>query len=179
MTNYLTTPGGNVTIRIATVDDAPSLLALRLEALTKHPEAFAADIDKTAAAGENAWVERIIENASTDSGSIIIACTANELIGMTGIVRGHWPKTQHSGTLWGVYVNPNWRGYKIGAAMVNECAEWATAHNLTVITLGVTNSNLTAIHCYTACGFKVYGVVPRAILYNGNYFDDLLMYKLL
>ena len=56
---------------------------------------------------------------------------------MTGIVRGHWPKTQHSGTLWGVYVSPNWRGYKIGAAMVNECAEWATAHNLTVITLGL------------------------------------------
>ena len=42
----------------------PSLLALRLEALSKHPEAFAADIDKTAAAGENAWVERIIENAN-------------------------------------------------------------------------------------------------------------------
>ena len=73
MTNYLTTPKGNVTIRTATVDDAPPLLALRLEALTKHPEAFAADIDKTAVGGENAWVERITENTSTESGSIIIA----------------------------------------------------------------------------------------------------------
>jgi RimJ/RimL family protein N-acetyltransferase len=179
MTHYLTTPNGNVTIRVATVDDAPHLLALRLEALTIHPEAFAADIDKTAEAGENAWVEQITENTCTESGSIVIACTANEVIGMTGIVRGHWPKTRHSGMLWGVYVSPNWRGYKIGAAIVNGCVEWGATHNLTVVTLGVTNSNLPAICCYTACGFKEYGVVRRAILYNSNYYDELLMYKLI
>jgi len=179
MTNYLTTPKGNVTIRAATVDDAASLLALRLEALTIHPEAFAADVDKTAAEGENSWLERITDNTRTESGSIVIACTANEVIGVTGIVRGHWPKTRHSGTLWGVYVSPNWRGNKIGAAIVNGCVEWATAHNLTVITLGVTNSNLPAIRWYTACGFKEYGDVPRAILYKDNYYDEQLMYKLI
>ena len=176
---HLSTPKGEVGFQIATVPDAAALLALRLEALAIHPEAFAADVDKTAADGEKVWVERIIEYTNTKSGAIIIALAVDELIGMSGIVRGHWPKTQHSGTLWGVYVKPDWRGYKIGEAIVNGSVEWAIENNLTVVTLGVTNSNTSAIRCYTQCGFKVYGTAPKAILYDSQYFDDLLMVKLI
>ncbi len=179
MPTRLTTPQGEVIIRNATPDDADLLFALRLEALANHPEAFTADMDKTAASGIIAWSERITEYASTQSGTIIIARAADELIGMSGIVRGHWPKTEHSGELWGVYVKPDWRGYTIGEAIVNACIEWAIEHNLTVVNLGVTNSNLPAIRCYTACGFSEYGVAPRAIRYNGIYYDELLMVRLI
>ena len=179
MATHLTTAKGKVSLRMATMGDAASLLALRLEALTRHPEAFAADIDKTAADGEHAWAERIGEYASTQTGAILIAHTADMLIGMSGIVRGHWPKTQHHGTLWGVYVSPEWRGYKIGEAIVNGCVGWAIDHALTGITLGVNSTNKAAILCYAACGFIEYGVEPKAILYNGNYYDELLMVKLI
>jgi RimJ/RimL family protein N-acetyltransferase len=177
LTSYLNTPKGKVIIRIATIEDAAALLALRLEALRRHPEAFAADADKTAAGGETAWAEQIREYGSTQSGAICIAQVMDELIGMSGIVRGHWQKTAHGGTLWGVYVVPDWRGYKIGEAIVNGCIEWAIEHELTVITLGVTDSNLAAIRCYNACGFTSYGLAPRVILNNGRYYDELLMAK--
>jgi GNAT superfamily N-acetyltransferase len=147
MTSHLITPRGEITIQDATIEDAASLLALRLEALAMHPEAFAADVGKTAADGEEAWLVCIAEYAESHSGAIIIAREGKLLIGMSGIVRGHWPKTQHSGNLWGVYVKPDWRGFKIGEAIVNGCIDWAIENNLTVVTLGVTDSNIAAIRC--------------------------------
>ena len=95
--------------------------------------------------------------------AIRIACSGDDLIGMSGIVRGHWPKTRHNGTLWGVYVKPKWRGYHIGEAIVNGCIKWAKENNLTVVSLGVTISNVSAIRCYARCGFKEYGTSPKAI----------------
>jgi RimJ/RimL family protein N-acetyltransferase len=179
MTPHLSAPKGEISVRTANVEDAAPLLALRLEALAMHPEAFAADVDKTAAEGEKEWVECINKYANTKSGAIMIARGRDELIGMSGIVRGHWPKTQHCGNLWGVYVKPDWRGYKIGEAIVTGCIEWAIQNNLTVVTLGVTNSNTAAIRCYTRCGFKAYGTAPKAIFYDGTYYDDLMMVKLI
>src|SRR4030065_1784935 len=110
MITSLSTPKGEIIIRIATPEDAASLLELRLEALSTDPEAFAADVEKTAADGVDAWLKLITENAKTQSGAIIIACVGADLIGMSGIDPGHWPKTRHSGTVWSVYVNPDWRG---------------------------------------------------------------------
>jgi ribosomal protein S18 acetylase RimI-like enzyme len=179
MTNHLSTPKGEVNIRIATIEDATSLLALRLEALSMHPEAFAADVEKTAAGGEKAWAELITEYANTKSGAIVIARAGDELIGMSGIVRGHWPKTKHSGSLWGVYVKPDWREYKIGKAIVNYCIEWAIDNGVSVVNLGVNISNIPAIRCYSRCGFTIYGVEPKVIYHNCVYYDELLMVKIL
>ena len=61
MTTNLDTPKGEVPIRIATDKDVASLLDLRLEALSLHPEAFAADLNITAADGTQAWVNCISE----------------------------------------------------------------------------------------------------------------------
>lgn len=179
MLKILSTQKGEVTIRSATPGDASQLLALRLEGLSLHPEAFAADVVKTTNDGEQAWTDRIKEYAINQSGTIVIATAGEKLIGMNGLVRGHWPKTQHSCTLWGVYVIPDWRGYHVGESIVNGCVDWAIENRLTVVTLGVIISNIPAIRCYSHCGFTVYGVQPRVTLYNGVYYDDLLMARLL
>ena len=179
MAQLFPTLKGEITIRIANPDDATSLLELRLESLTMQPEAFAADVDKTAADGVSAWEKQITDNAETQSGVISVACAGRELIGMAGITRGHWPKTRHFGFLWGVYVKPEWRGYHIGEGMINEIIEWAIKNDMTVIYLGVTVSEQSARHCYTRCGFKEYGIEPKAIFYNDIYYDQVLMVKLL
>lgn len=179
MTTQLSTPKAEITLRIATPEDAASLFKLRLEALAMHPEAFAADVDKTSADGVEAWVKLITDNTKTQSGAISIACAGDELIGMAGIIRGHWPKTSHSGTLWGVYVKPDWRGLHIGEGIVNGCIDWAIENNMSVVNLSVITSNTSAIHCYARCGFTEYGIQPRVTYYHGNYYDDVLMVKLL
>jgi hypothetical protein len=94
---------GEVNIRMAIPQDAASLRELRLEALMSYPEAFAADVDLTAAEGNNVWAERLSNYIASQSGAMCIAQCGDALVGMSGIGRGHWPKTRHFGTLWGVY----------------------------------------------------------------------------
>ena len=179
MGQQFSTPKGEITIRMATRQDAASLLKLRLEALTMQPEAFAADVDQTVADGEKAWETLITDYASNHSGVVCVAMWGTEPIGMGGITRGHWPKTRHFGTLWGVYVKPDWRGFHIGGELVTAICTWATDHGLTVIYLGVTVSEQPAIRCYSRCGFKEYAIEPKAIFYAGSYYDQVLMVKLL
>jgi RimJ/RimL family protein N-acetyltransferase len=179
MPQLFPTPKGDVAIRFANLEDSAALLEPRLESLTLQPEAFAADIEKTTSDGIEAWEKLITENAVNQSGTICIACTDTELIGLAGITRGHWPKTRHFGVLWGVYVKPAWRGFHICEAMINEIFEWAIENTMNVIYLGVTVSEKPAIRCYSRCGFTEYGIEPKAILNNGIYYDQVLMVKLL
>ena len=175
MDREVSTARGTVTIRAATVDDAVPLRALRLEALANRPEAFAADYDRTEAEGADAWVERIRQNEAQDEGVICIAATDVARVGMTGLYRGHRPKTRHSAGIWGVYVTPVWRGLGIADALLTACLDWARERGVTVATLGVVTTNTPAIRCYARCGFQVYGLEPKVIYYGGVFYDELLM----
>jgi RimJ/RimL family protein N-acetyltransferase len=177
MSTRLTTPKGVITIRPATVHDAAPLFGLRLEALTSHPEAFAADHDLTRDRGIGAWVERIQQNEAGNEGIINLAWAGDQLVGMTGLYRGHWSKTQHSGLIWGVYVTAAWRGYGVAQELLQACIDWAQAQGMTIATLGVATSNLPAIRCYVRFGFSVYGLAPQVICYDGVFYDELLMAK--
>ena len=143
------------------------------------PEAFAADFAMTAAEGAKVWAERLTEYARNESTVICVAEYIGQLIGMAGIGRGHWPKTRHSSVLWGVYVKPDWRGWHIAEAIIDECSNWAHEHGVMVVKLGVITTNASAIRCYSRCGFKVYGTDPMSNYYDGVYYDELLMVKLL
>jgi hypothetical protein len=89
MGQLCSTPKGDIAVRIANPEDADPLFKLRVEALSMHPESFAADIDMTIVNGVEAWMT-LIENYDQDqSGTIVIACMGNDLIGMTGVGRGH------------------------------------------------------------------------------------------
>lgn len=175
MMRQIMTTKGAITIRPAAPEEASALYELRLEALADYPEAFAADYDITAAEGAENWAERITSFAAKDIGTICIAASGQRLIGMTGVLRGNWPKTHHSGLMWGVYVNPEWRGLRAADALIEECIDWAGTHGLTIVKLGVLTSNTPAIRCYDRCGFSIFGVEPKAIFYNGIYYDEFLM----
>jgi len=175
MCSLVKTSRGEIIIRPAISDDAVALRELRLEALAAFPQAFAADYAATFADPSNVWAERIIEYAQKDQGVICIASVADQLIGMSGLVRGHWPKTRHSGEIWGVYVDTNWQGLHIAEGLIEECIAWARAHEVVVVRLGVITSNTPAIRCYTRCGFTIYGIAPKVTLEDGVYYDDFLM----
>ncbi len=177
MTHTFITPKGEISIRIATPAAAEALFRLRLEALTAHPEAFAADVEMTKARGIQAWAELITQDIQAESGAIIIALAGEDLVGMTGIGRGHWPKTRHSAILWGVYVQPGWRGVHIGGAILDECISWSKAHGIVVLKLGVVTTNQAAIRCYQRAGFTTYGTDPQSNFVNGVYYDEYLMMR--
>ena len=177
MTRHLITPKGDITIQFAGPDQAPALFKLRLEALTQDPVAFAADIEMTQTRGVEAWADQISREEKEQSGVIVTATRQNDLIGMSGIGRGHWPKTRHIGIVWGVYVSADWRGLGIAAAILDECFGWAHEHGIVVLKLGVLTTNEAAIHLYQQLGFTIYGTDPKSNFYQGVYYDEYLMVK--
>lgn len=179
MTTQLNTLHGLVTIRQTEVADAARLRTLRLEALADAPIAFSADYDRSEAEPVERWERRINEANQSQQSVIYVAEADGELIGMTGLGRGHWQKTEHGGVIWGVYVQPAWRGLHIAEALIEACIAWGRGLGMTVVKLGVTANNAPALRCYLRCGFTVYGVDPQAICYNGVMYDELLMAKLI
>ncbi len=177
MSPQLSTSQGVVTIRPAVSGDAAALRDVRLEALANAPAAFAADYAAAAVQSSDVWLERMADYAQNEAGVICLASAEDRAIGMLGLTREHWPKTRHGGTLWGVYVNPDWRGGHVAEALIQEACDWAHAHSLTLVKLGVKTTNTAAIRCYARCGFTIYGIDPQAIYWDGIYYDEFLMVK--
>lgn len=168
----ISTPRGRLHIRAAELDDLPAFKELRLQALRDHPIAFSADYEQHQNGDDEFW--RNYLNFDGD-GVIFLAVDRDALVGMTGIGLGHSSKTRHGAVIWGVYVRPEWRGHRVAEALIRACLEWGRSHGVVVARLGVAKVNTPAIRCYERCGFEAYGIEPRAIYYQGTYYDEILM----
>ncbi len=177
MIRSLVTPRGKILIREAKPADATPFRELRLGALQDSPIALTADYHRNQSQPLKYWEDML--TTQPDESTIFLAVSEDNLIGMTGIARAGSPKTRHSAWIWGVYVKPEWRGMHIAEELINSCLDWAKARKIVMAKLGVAAVNQSAIRCYERCGFKTYGTEPRAVLYEGKYYDEHLMYCLL
>lgn len=173
----LETPQGLIRLRHAKTGDATALRDLRLKCLQDHPEAFFRDFQEEANLPLSAWQERIQASDGAGSELIVFAEQGGKLVGMSGINRRDTPKTRHTATIWGVYVLPDWRGLGLAEALIRECEAWARQKGITILKLMVVSTNAGAIRCYQRCGFSIYGIEPRAMKYNGEYQNDIMMAK--
>lgn len=182
MARELQTERGRVVVRQAREDDLEGLRELRLEALQRHPEAFSMDYETDLNRPLAEWAERLKRNADPQ-GDVPLFLAERQpaagqpagLVGMTGVGRGGSTKTRHSGTIWGVYVRPEWRGQGVSRLLILTCLDWARAQGLRILTLGVTATNIPAIRLYLSCGFSVFGIEPLAMVTGGSEYDELWM----
>ena len=168
------TSRGAILIRKANPGDATRFRELRLESLQESPTAFPADYAVSAGQPSDYWQEGLKDEGD---GVLFFAEHEQRLIGMTGIRRGHSPKTRHSAEIWGVYVRPEWRGLHIAEALIERCVGWGRSKDVSIIKLGVVTPNPAAVRCYQRCGFTIYGTEPRGLFYDGRYYDGYLMYR--
>lgn len=166
--------GKSFLIRRATVEDAAALRALRLEALRNSPIAFASDYEEESKLPLAHTEEQLRDQAKN---AIFVAVVDSILVGMTGIGQYRHTKQKHNGIIWGVYVQPAWRGKNISGQMIEACIHWAKDHSIKFVKLGVAVTNASALNSYIRLGFKVYGVEPQVIYYDGAYYDELLMVR--
>jgi RimJ/RimL family protein N-acetyltransferase len=171
----LTTPRGVILIRAAKPADAVQFRELRLGALQDSPIAFTADYQKNLSHPPKYWEDLLTLHA--EESTIFLAEHEGKLIGTTGIARSGSPKTRHGAWIWGVYVQPAWRGLRVAEELINSCFAWAKARKIILVKLGVAATNTSAIRCYERCGFQTYGIEPRAVFYDGKYYDELLMVR--
>jgi RimJ/RimL family protein N-acetyltransferase len=166
------TPRGVIIIREANLSDVEQFRALRLFALQDSPTAFSSDYQINFNHPTSFWENRLRPDPN---GTIFFSENNSGIIGMTGIRRGESPKTKHSAEVWGVFVRPEWRGVHLAGEMIEMCCAWAKSRDVEIVKLAVVAINSSAIHCYERCGFKKYGIEPRALLFDGVYYDELLM----
>lgn len=168
----LATPRGPVVIRPTEPGDWVAYREMRLEALERHPTAYASDLLTSSAHPPAYWQDRIAQNADRIT---CVAVAQEELVGTTSCMRDQAARRRHCGFIIGVYVREPWRGLRLVDGLIQRCIQWAADQGIHKLQLGVTTHNTAAIRCYTRCGFTVYGFEKKAIYHDGGYYDELLM----
>lgn len=150
-------------------ENAGALQNLRREALTLHPTAFTADPDIEGRLTLDDWRERIRRNAWF--GGIV----EGELVAMVALLIEASKKVKHTGYLASMYVRENERGTGLADWLVKALLAYA-AEYVEQVMLMVEAGNMRAIKFYQRHGFRVIGRIPRSILVDGQYFDELQMF---
>jgi ribosomal protein S18 acetylase RimI-like enzyme len=79
-----------------------------------------------------------------------------------------------------MYVAPDARGKGLGRhllrAALNQVASW---NGVEQVKLSVTASNAPAVRLYQSVGFVEVGRVPRALRLGSEYFDELIMLRVM
>lgn len=163
-----------IIIRQTNVADAAALRQLRLEALQNRPVAFASDYHEEVQYPLSRTEERLKDQTTN---ATFVADADSTLVGMMGIGQSQHRNVKHNAMIWGVYVQPAWRGKNISGQMIEACIEWARERSVKFVKLGVNATNTSALNSYIRAGFKVYGVESQVIFYDGKYHDELLMVR--
>src|SRR5699024_3637501 len=92
---------------------------LRLEALQESPEAFVADHADEAGEPEEFWRARMRRSAR------LIAEADGQHVGVVSIGDATESDSENGGQLFGLWVNPTWRGAGVAASLVSQGAKIA------------------------------------------------------
>lgn len=110
-----------VTVRLLAPDDAEQFKALRLLAVDNAPTAIWPTCEEELARSSEEIAARI---RSTPTQAVFGAFESDVLIGITGVRRESLRQVNHKATIWGVFVNPSYRGQGITQTLLST----ATAH---------------------------------------------------
>ncbi len=154
--------------------DTESWLNLRIESLVDSPSAFMASPETELSEGIETCRERI---ANGGDKNVIFGCFfGTEIVATVGLYQESALKAKHKGTIWGMYVKPEFRGKKVGRELLQMAIEHATDKlKLTKIDLSVEASREAAKRLYSSLGFKTWGFEKSAICVDGKFFDEEYM----
>jgi len=159
-----------VSVERLTLDDAEALQKIRREALLLHPTAFSADPELEAKLTIEDWRERL-KSRVWFGGKI-----DGVLCGMAAFSTEASKKTRHTGHLGSMYVRKECRGTGMADELIRAFLKHAASH-VEQVMLTVEASNLRAVKLYERHGFREIGRIPRSIVVDGRYYDELQMFR--
>ncbi|MFI5415562.1 MAG: GNAT family N-acetyltransferase [Candidatus Lutacidiplasmatales archaeon] len=142
------TPG---TVRRIRADEGPALRTIRLAALASDPLAFGSTFDVEELHPPSHWGQRASAGAASDTDVILfLVHAASPPHGMVGAFT-------HEGSryLWGMWVAPDRRGERAGAALLEAVLAWCAEHPAEhPVRLEVNPSQVAAVRLYERHGFR-------------------------
>ncbi|AYZ63269.1 GNAT family N-acetyltransferase [Burkholderia multivorans] len=166
-----------ITIRLLDAADAALFQSLRLRAVETSPTSFLPTRDEEAGVSVAEFATRI---TPTPARAVFGAFEGDTLVGITGVRRDARAKVAHKATIWGVFVDPAYRGRGIAQSLL----EGATAHAAQAwqcrqLLLCVNEINGAAERLYASQGFVRFGTEPRSLFVDGRFYDEHHMVKAL
>ncbi len=132
-------------------------MAIRLRALEADPNAFGSTLAKESAYDDELWIERAKKYATSVNDGVWVAVSADMFVGTAGIFFDD--QIFH---MWGVWVEPSFRGKHIGSKLVDTAISWVKSRKVQGdILLDVNPVQTTAVELYRSRGFALTGVVEK------------------
>lgn len=162
-------------VRLA-ASDAARFAALRARALADSPWAFGED-----PADESVVDSQRIANRLTDPSEAVFAIESPDdegrsLVAAAGVIRAEEPQYAHRARIWGVFVDPAFRGRGFGSAVLKAAIKHAQAwRGVDFIDLGVSENSPEALKLYRSLGFEQWGREPETTDYQGRRYDEIFM----
>ncbi len=162
----------NLIIKLLSEKDIGIFWPLRLKALQEEPSSFGADYEESKALDLADVANRLVCNDD----SFVLGAFCPDLIGFVGFFRQKSKKGRHQGTIWGLYLMPEYRGMSIARQLMVASIMYAQElPDLEFVKLSVSIPNKPATKLYKSLGFEKYGVEPAALKINGKHIDEALM----
>jgi ribosomal protein S18 acetylase RimI-like enzyme len=163
----------DIKIRELTRDDYEAYWNLRLEALEREPLIFGEDPSEHRAHSRQTILDRLGDG--TQDSFVVGAFAGGVLVGTAALARAERIKRRHMAMVWGVYVQPAWRGHHLARGMMDYLIERAKRmEGLTLLHLTVTTTN-HARRLYESLGFVQTGLEPMSMKYRDQYIDEYYM----
>jgi GNAT superfamily N-acetyltransferase len=138
-------------IRPVAAGEAPALRALRLRALAGAPTAFASTHADELGLPDDHWQRLVADAVAGEQRTVAIAVAGERWVGMAA---GRWfERDRGIAQLWGLWVEPDARGTRTGAALVDAVRDWAAASGATFLRLGIIEPADELRRFYTRLGF--------------------------
>lgn len=173
---HLTRHGVDILLRSPLLTDLDVLFdyAQKIEAedtcITLNPD------EPISLAEERRHLEEVVRSMDEKKGIYLYAFDEDVMIGSVSIV-SMGRRKNHVGRF-GIALLDVYRGKGIGRFMAEQAMMVAKRDlHMRPIFLEVFASNLIAQSFYTALGFQYMGTMPKAVLFHGDYEDELYMYK--
>jgi len=159
----------DVEIRRLGPEDAAAYRDLRLRGLREHPDAFTSSYEEAVEKPLDSTAERLRGDGPE---AVYGAFAGGVLAGVVGLAREPRAKNRHKATVFGMFVGAEHVRRGIGAALLRHViGEAKRQDGLAQLVLTVTATNTAARRLYEHAGFRSFGIEPRAIRVDGNYFD--------
>ncbi|WP_132550101.1 GNAT family N-acetyltransferase [Rhizobium azibense] len=140
-----------------------------MEALANHPEAFGASWEEEQRQSEAHFAERL-ENGLVIGGFF----DDGMLAGTIGVSKSKGIKTQHVGSIWGMFVRQTARRTGLSRLLLSAAVD-EVGTTLRSLRLSVVSSNVAAIRLYRSMGFNEWAVEVEALKVGDIYHDEILM----
>lgn len=163
-----------ITIRQLDPNDAAIFQQVRLQALQNAPEAFGSSYEEEKDRSLDTVASRL--DPADPHRATFAAFAGEQAVGLTGIYREDRLKTRHKAMIWGVFVNPDFRGQGIAQQLIETAIDRArTWEGVQQIQLAVVLQNQSAYRLYRRLGFVTWGIEPAALLWQGQALDEAYM----